>query len=86
MGPVGATDEADAVPDAAKLYYSGRLSCQTRHAEGLAALVGPWTLVALDGRPVEAVGIAKLLHDSYDARVLVPTDNERHERREKPSP
>jgi type VI secretion system protein ImpH len=33
---------ADAVPDDAKLYYSGRLGCQTRHAEGLAALVGEY--------------------------------------------
>ena len=29
----------DAVPDVAKLHYSGRLVCQTRHAEGLRALL-----------------------------------------------
>lgn len=29
----------DAVPDVAKLHYSGRLVCQTKHAEGLQALV-----------------------------------------------
>ena len=29
----------DAVPDSAKLYYSGRLSCQTRNAEGLEAIL-----------------------------------------------
>ncbi|MBM4032662.1 MAG: type VI secretion system baseplate subunit TssG [Planctomycetes bacterium] len=29
----------DAVPDVAKLHYSGRLACQTRHAEGLRALL-----------------------------------------------
>jgi type VI secretion system protein ImpH len=32
----------DSVPDEAKLHYSGRLSCQTRHAEGLAAVVGDY--------------------------------------------
>jgi lysine 2,3-aminomutase len=37
-----------------------------------------------DAPESEAVGIAKLLHDSYDARTLVPADNERHERREQP--
>ncbi|MBM4039862.1 MAG: type VI secretion system baseplate subunit TssG [Planctomycetes bacterium] len=29
----------DAAPDVAKLHYSGRLACQTRHAEGLRALL-----------------------------------------------
>lgn len=29
----------DAVPDAAKLHYSGHLACQTRHAEGLRAIL-----------------------------------------------
>jgi len=29
----------DAVPDVAKLYYSGRLVCQTKHAEGLRAVL-----------------------------------------------
>ena len=29
----------DAVPDAAKLYFSGRLACQTRNAEGLEAIL-----------------------------------------------
>jgi len=29
----------DAVPDVAKLHYSGRLVCQTRHAEGLRAVL-----------------------------------------------
>jgi type VI secretion system protein ImpH len=31
--------DRDAVPDVAKLHYSGRLACQTRHAEGLRALL-----------------------------------------------
>ncbi|MHC4469328.1 MAG: type VI secretion system baseplate subunit TssG [Planctomycetota bacterium] len=30
----------DAAPDHAKLHFSGRLVCQTRHAEGLEALIG----------------------------------------------
>ncbi len=29
----------DAVPDWAKLYFSGRLACQTRNAEGLGAII-----------------------------------------------
>jgi len=29
----------DAVPDRAKLYFAGRLACQTRHAEGLHAII-----------------------------------------------
>ncbi len=29
----------DAIPDEAKLHYSGHLACQTRHPEGLAALL-----------------------------------------------
>jgi len=29
----------DAMPDLAKLYYAGRLACQTRHAEGLEAIL-----------------------------------------------
>jgi type VI secretion system protein ImpH len=31
--------ERDAMPDLAKLYYAGRLACQTRHAEGLQAML-----------------------------------------------
>ena len=32
--------QRDAVPDSAKLHYAGRLSCPTRHAEGLEAIIG----------------------------------------------
>ena len=32
----------DAVPDWAKLYFSGRLSCQTRNAEGLGAIISEY--------------------------------------------
>lgn len=31
--------DRDSVPDLAKIYYSGRLACQTRHAEGLQAVI-----------------------------------------------
>jgi type VI secretion system protein ImpH len=31
--------QRDAVPDLAKLYFSGRLACQTRNAEGLEAIL-----------------------------------------------
>jgi type VI secretion system protein ImpH len=42
--------ERDAVPDLAKLHYAGRLVCQTRHAEGLTALLADFFRlpVALD--------------------------------------
>lgn len=36
----------DAVPDVAKLHYSGRLVCQTRHAEGLRAILEDYFRVA----------------------------------------
>lgn len=32
--------DRDCVPDWAKLYFSGRLACQTRNAEGLEAILG----------------------------------------------
>jgi type VI secretion system protein ImpH len=32
----------DAVPDIAKAWYSGRLACQTRHAEGLESIIGDY--------------------------------------------
>lgn len=35
-----AMQNRDAVSDSAKLYYSGRLACQTRNAEGLEAIIG----------------------------------------------
>jgi len=31
--------DRDAMPDLAKLYYAGRLACQTRHAEGLQSVL-----------------------------------------------
>lgn len=34
-----ATRERDALPDLAKLAYAGRLACQTRHPEGLQAMI-----------------------------------------------
>jgi type VI secretion system protein ImpH len=35
----------DAVPDAAKLYFAGRLACQARNAEGLEAILGDFFAV-----------------------------------------
>jgi type VI secretion system protein ImpH len=37
--------ECDAVPDVAKLHYSGRLACPTRHAAGLRAILEGYFLV-----------------------------------------
>ena len=36
----------DSLPDAAKLHYSGRLVCQTRHAEGLRAILEDYFKIA----------------------------------------
>jgi len=38
----------DAIPDAAKLHYAGHLSCQSRHAEGLASMVADFLRVAVE--------------------------------------
>lgn len=54
VGMEGLQDR-DAVSDSAKLYYSGRLACQTRNAEGLEAIIGdffdvPTEVEAFSGR------------------------------------
>lgn len=41
----------DAVPDPAKLYFAGRLACQTRNAEGLEALLQEYFEIATDLQP-----------------------------------
>jgi type VI secretion system protein ImpH len=38
----------DAVPDAAKLHYSGRLACQNRNAEGLQAILQDYFGIEVD--------------------------------------
>jgi type VI secretion system protein ImpH len=38
----------DAVPDAAKLYFAGRLACQTRNAEGLEAILREYFEIPAD--------------------------------------
>ena len=38
----------DAVPDVAKLHYSGRLVCQTKHAEGLEQLLQDYFRIEVD--------------------------------------
>jgi len=40
----------DAAPDVAKLHYSGRLVCQTRHAEGLRAILHDYFRVPVEIR------------------------------------
>jgi len=46
--------DRDAMPDLTKLHFSGRLACQTKHAEGLAAIVGAY--YRCPSRVVEFVG------------------------------
>jgi len=46
--------DRDAMPDLAKLYFAGRLVCQSRHAEGLQAMLGEF--FELPMRLVEFVG------------------------------
>jgi type VI secretion system protein ImpH len=43
--------ERDAVPDAAKLFFSGRLACQTRNAEGLEAILREYFHVPVEVQP-----------------------------------
>ena len=41
----------DAVPDPAKLFFAGRLSCQTRNAEGLEAILREYFHIPVEVRP-----------------------------------
>jgi type VI secretion system protein ImpH len=43
--------ERDAVPDSAKLFFSGRLACQTRNAEGLEAILREYFHVPVEVQP-----------------------------------
>ena len=45
-----ALQRRDAVPDEAKLFFSGRLACQTRNAEGLEAIVEDFFAVKAEVR------------------------------------
>jgi type VI secretion system ImpH/TssG family protein len=46
-----ALQERDAVPDTAKLFFSGRLACQTRNAEGLEAILRAYFHVPAEVQP-----------------------------------
>jgi type VI secretion system protein ImpH len=41
----------DAVPDSAKLFFSGRLACQTRNAEGLEAILREYFHIPVEVHP-----------------------------------
>jgi len=43
--------ERDAVPDMAKLFFSGRLACQTRNAEGLEAILKAYFHIPAEVQP-----------------------------------
>jgi type VI secretion system protein ImpH len=43
--------ERDAVPDPAKLFFSGRLACQTRNAEGLEAILREYFHIPAEVQP-----------------------------------
>jgi type VI secretion system protein ImpH len=43
--------ERDAVPDMAKLFFSGRLACQTRNAEGLEAILREYFHIPAEVQP-----------------------------------
>jgi len=43
--------ERDAVPDTAKLFFSGRLACQTRNAEGLEAILREYFHIPSEVQP-----------------------------------
>jgi len=42
-----ASRDRDAMPDLAKMHYSGHLACQTRHAEGLASILNDFFQVPI---------------------------------------
>jgi type VI secretion system protein ImpH len=63
----------DAVPDAAKLHYSGHLACQTRHAEGLGAILEDYFGIAT--RIQEFIGQWMRLPDQYRCRLGESADN-----------
>lgn len=46
-----ALQERDAVPDMAKLFFSGRLACQTRNAEGLEAILRAYFQIPVEVQP-----------------------------------
>src|ERR1051326_4635419 len=43
--------QRDAVPDSAKLFFAGRLACQTRNAEGLAAILHEYFQIPSEVQP-----------------------------------
>ncbi|MEJ2325297.1 MAG: type VI secretion system baseplate subunit TssG [Chromatiaceae bacterium] len=55
--------DRDAIPDLAKLHYAGRLVCQTRHAEGLAALLSDF------------FGLPVVLHEFIGHWLQLPRDS-----------
>jgi len=59
--------ERDRVPDGAKLYYSGRLVCQTRHRDGLRALLEDY--FRIPARITEFVGQWLPLPEAYRCRL-----------------
>ncbi len=53
-----AMQHRDDVDDAAKLYFSGRLSCQTKNAEGLAAILNEYFGVPVEVQPFTGQWVA----------------------------
>lgn len=63
----------DAVSDAAKLHYSGHLACQTRHAEGLRAILEDY--FGIRTRIQEFIGQWITLPEMYRCRLGQSADN-----------
>jgi type VI secretion system protein ImpH len=68
-----AFSDRDALPDVAKLHYSGHLACQTRHAEGLRSILENYFGVATSIR--EFVGQWIDIPDVYKCRLGASPDN-----------
>ncbi len=62
----------DRTPDIAKLHFAGRLACQTKHPEGLAAIVSDY--FGLDARVEEFVGQWVEFPPEYRCRLGVSAD------------
>ena len=53
--------ERDAVPDHAKLFFSGRLACQTRNAEGLEAILREYFHIPAEVQPFTGQQVGRQL-------------------------
>jgi type VI secretion system protein ImpH len=69
----GSFSNRDAVPDVAKLHFSGHLACQTRHAEGLRTILENY--FGIETAVNEFIGQWITLPDAYKCKLGGSPDN-----------